>query len=866
MSEQALKARIAELELANSKLVRINQALIERVETGTTQRNGPYEAFQHSVVLAEQVRERTDALNQALSELKISHRALKEANHKAEISHQRLIDAIESISEAFVLFDDQRRIVLFNSKFDAEWRETGVRIEVGTTIDDVRRLAQDCGLIVETYGSDAEADVFRMRSGRWLQASERATSDGGLVMLFTDISQLKADEALRREKALAQKTRLLQRTVENLSQGVVLVTPDGCLEIWNERFIELTGVDRARLESHPAFHALLEQDPYSLLAPSQIPGSTGSLKETERFLADGRVVEIRTHPMPEGGFVNTYTDITERYQHAETLRESERWIRLITDQVPALIAYVDAELCYSFTNRVYDEWYGWPRGALSGQHIRRVHGDAQFSRLQPYVERAMAGEQVTFEIDEVAADSDRRYMLKSYVPNLNGDGETVGIFVLIRDITERRRTAEELRAAYQNMEQRVEERTSELLSLNKQLRSEIDDRKAAESRLLEANKEAEQANLSKTKFLAAVSHDLLQPLNAARLFTGALTELPLSEHPASLVRSVSHSLEDVESLLSTLVDISKLDAGVVKPDVTSFQVSDLLDNLANEYMQVASSEGVELRFVSCNAVIRSDTQLLSRILRNFLSNAIRYTQKGSILLGCRRRASSLVLEVIDTGVGIAEAQLGEIFKEFKRLTPANARQNSGLGLGLAIVDKISRVLGHPVRVRSTEGKGSVFSVEVPYGTLPATVEHLEPAFPDPEDRLHGAHIWVIDNDVAICDGMATLMKGWGCRVHTAVSLENLLEQVDLLTVSVDLIIADYHLDNDETGLEAARTLNDRLSAPVPVLMITANYTQELKQQIRQYGYLLINKPVRPMKLKTTLSHMLESATSFPIHS
>jgi len=760
MDRAVLEARVAELEGRNARLERINQALIERVESDTLRPPGPWEAFEHSVVLAEQVRERTDELNQVLSALKSSHRELQRANEQAAISNQRLVDAVESISEGFALFDAQHRLVQFNHKFVQLWQSVGVAMEAGMRIPDITALARQTGLIAETHpGHSRTMPVYRLHTERWMQISERPTADGGRVQLFTDITDLKADETLRREAALAQKTRVLQRTVGNLSQGVVLVTARGRLELWNQRFVELTGVDRSQLEGHPPFQALISHDRQRVLQPESL--AAGIVSAAECALDDGRVIEVRTHPMPDGGFINTYTDITERYQHAEQLRESERWIRLITDQVPALIAYVDAELRYSFTNRVYDEWYGWPRGALSKKHIRLLHGEEQFSRLKPWVERAMGGEHVTFEIEERNAVGEMRYMLKSYVPNISPDGAVLGMFVLIRDITERRQTAEELRAAYQHMEQRVRERTAELQSLNDQLLLEVDERRDAEARLREATRDAEQANLSKTRFLAAVSHDLLQPLNAARLFTGALAEQALNDKPASLVRSVSHSLEDLESLITTLVDISKLDAGVVKPDITSFRISDLLDNLANEYSQVARAEGVELRFVTCNAVVRSDTQLLMRILRNFLSNAVRYTEQGTILLGCRRRKNSLVLEVADTGIGIAQAQLAVIFQEFKRLSIATGRPDNGLGLGLAIVDKISRVLGHPVTVRSQEGRGSVFSVEVPYGELPRQGVTAECPLPTPMDQLQGARIWVIDNDPAICEGMRTLMSGWG---------------------------------------------------------------------------------------------------------
>jgi len=624
-----LLAQVAQLQQENHKLARINAALIERIESGMAQGNNPYTTFQHSVVLAEQVRERTDALNQAMAELKAS-------NH-----------------------------LLINARLRAE--------------------------------------------------------------------------TLRGEQAAAQKAQ-----------------------------------------------------------------------------------------------------------------ESERWIRLITDNVPALIGYLNADLVYEFTNKVYEEWYCWPRGMMLGQSLREVHSEQHCQRLDAYVARALAGESVTFEFAETNINNQERYMLRSYVPNMLASGEVVGIFVLIRDITERRRTAEALHQAYQHLEQRVAQRTSELTALNDQLLQEIDERRRMEARLREAKLEAEQANLSKTKFLAAVSHDLLQPLNAARLFTSALLERP-SE---TLVRNVSNSLEDVENLLGTLVDISKLDAGVIKADIAPFALSELLDNLAVEYTELARSEGLELHFVGCSALVRSDIQLLARILRNLLSNALRYTYKGRVVLGCRRQHQRLSIQVWDSGMGIAEERLEEIFQEFKRGDVQRPDQDRGLGLGLAIVEKIAGILGHRISVRSWPGKGSMFSVEVPLSaTAPKSLPMLAMSEPMLE-RLQGARVWVLDNDAAICAGMRTLLEGWGCQVITALSEQDLARQVDNYHAEADLLIADYHLDDDQNGVDAVARINGRRGRAIPALMITANYSNELKLQIRELGHTLMHKPVRPMKLKTAMSHLL----------
>lgn len=854
-----LPDRVEELERENRKLQKINKVLIERVEVSATTRTDPYAAFEHSVVLAEQVRERTAALNVALGDLKTSNTALSQAKQQAEVAHQRLTDGIESISDAFVLFDSERRIVLYNSKFESVWAGIGVSIKQGLGIQEIRRLADQHQLIEEElYGDEADNSVFyRLKDGRWFQVSERETLDGGLVILYTDITELKQNETARRERALADKSRVLQNTVDNLSQGVVLINAEGRLEVWNQRFLELSGFTETELNKQPLFSDLISRCELILLTPFSNHHSGNGTIELEQSLRNGQVIEIRTHPIPEGGFVNTYTDITERHQYAETLRESEQWIRLITDHVPALIAYVGDDLRYQFTNKVYEDWYGWSREALTGKTITMVHGGEQFVKLKPYIDKALSGESVTFEIEEKDPRGEPRYMLKAYVPNLDSEGKAVGLFVLIRDITDRRKTAQALQESYQTMEQRVVERTSELTNLNDQLWQEITERKQVEGRLLEASKHAEQANLSKTKFLAAVSHDLLQPLNAARLFTSALQEKPAVQSERHLIDSVGASLDDVESLLSTLVDISKLDAGVIEPDVTVFPVSSLLNNIANEYKQVAGSEKLKLRYVSSSAVVSSDSQLLARILRNFLTNAIRYTDRGSVLLGCRRKRHSLVIEVWDTGRGIPEEKLGDVFLEFKRLQASRDESDKGLGLGLAIVDKISRMLGHCISVSSIPGKGSMFSVEVPLAPADQyAVEVKTEHQPVADNLLEGASIWLIDNDPAICRGMETLLDGWGCDVQTVQNEAQLLSLLSEQEVP-GLLIADYHLDDDKNGLDAAINFNRQLKDPVPVLMITANYTNELKQVIREHGYLLINKPVRPMKLKMALNHLLK---------
>lgn len=379
--------------------------------------------------------------------------------------------------------------------------------------------------------------------------------------------------------------------------------------------------------------------------------------------------------------------------------------------------------------------------------------------------------------------------------------------------------------------------------------------------LHQAKAEAEAANHSKTRFLAAVSHDLLQPLNAARLFTCALEEHHLPEPSRRLAGNVARSLKDVETLLGTLVDISRLDAGLLEPDRAPFRASELLDVLAEEYHQITGACGLELRYVASTAMIESDLALLARVVRNFLSNAVRYTQQGRILLGCRHRADGLEIVVGDTGPGIAPAQQEAIFLEFRRLASGADERDRGLGLGLAIVDRISAMLGHSLGLISRPGHGSLFSITVPYATRAQSMDrHSAREAGSPSTaRLKGATVWVIDNDPAICEGMEALLSGWGCRVVAATSLNG----VNALGAAArpDALLIDYQL-SDSTGcadgLEVAGELRRRYPE-LPVVLITANHDAGLKGRARREGFDCLLKPLKPLRLRMLLLQRLASA-------
>jgi len=843
-NEASLVEQIKQLKEQNEILKKINHALMERVENHSNQ-FAPYAAFENSVYLAKQVREKTQELKNTLTDLKRSNQALTEANNEALIFKQRFIDAVNSISDGFVLLDIDGRVLLQNNTFTNFWADFGFTINVGTNLKDLKNRAKNKGIIHHVYPGDAHNmnPIYKLSDGRWLQLHEHRTMEGGWVMLYSDITALKTAENVRYEKGMTSKSLLLQSLVDNLSQGVILISSQQQIEVWNERFAQISQLAPNLLNGKPYFNNIIN------LTELDLQTATGHDCYVQT-LSNGTVLEIRDHHLNNGKLIKTYTDITEQHRYAESLKKSERWLRLITDNVPAMIAYIGADLKFEFTNKVYKDWYGYSPTDLYDLENQHNRTNFNLSKIKPYVDKALSGESVSFETEETNQTGDPCYLLKSYVPNIDSQSNVLGFFVLIRDITQRKQDALALQKAHTQLELRVEERTS-------QLQTEIKGHQLAQKNLVKAINEADLANTSKTKFLAAVSHDLLQPLNAAQLFNSSLAEQVKDPHLQSLVNSIDASLDDLDNLICTLVDISKLDAGIVKADKSSFNLANLLGNLANEYQQQTKYYQVTLSYVPTSLIVNSDSVLLARVLRNFLSNAFKYNNNGKILLGCRRQGNLVSIEIWDNGVGIAEDKINEIFQEFKRLKTSTVAFRNGLGLGLAIVDKIAKVLEQPIKVKSVIGKGSMFSIQVPLGKadqIPTVSEKYSNILQN--TTLTHCKIWLIDNDVNICDGMANLLAGWNCHVVTAISLKDLKQQVDIYNDNADILIIDYHLDDGRTGIEVAKIINEGRHSPLPTLMITANYSKSLKNEIKNTNILLLNKPVKPMKLKTSILHLL----------
>ena len=412
-----------------------------------------------------------------------------------------------------------------------------------------------------------------------------------------------------------------------------------------------------------------------------------------------------------------------------------------------------------------------------------------------------------------------------------------GIAVTFTDITASVEAALALERSNETLERRVRERTEELERLNQALEK--------------AKGEAEEANLSKTRFLAAASHDILQPLNAARLYVTAMVERARGQEDERLAGNVDASLESVEEILAALLDISRLDSGVMRPEIAPFRIADILKPLEMEFAPLAREKNLRLTFVPCSLAVRSDRRLLRRLLQNLISNAVKYTPRGRVLVGCRRHAGRLRVEVHDTGVGIPRSKYKVVFQEFQRLDQG-AKVARGLGLGLSIVERIARVLEHKVDVTSQPAKGSTFSIDLPVAVSMPEEPQATPAPARRGSQLDGLTVLAIDNEPAILEGMEMLLKGWGCEVITAPSAAGALEAVRLTRKTPDVALVDYHLDGGH-GIDAIMSLRWKLGK-LPAVLITADRTKKVRDAANAADMEILNKPLKPAALRALLAH------------
>jgi signal transduction histidine kinase/CheY-like chemotaxis protein len=378
-----------------------------------------------------------------------------------------------------------------------------------------------------------------------------------------------------------------------------------------------------------------------------------------------------------------------------------------------------------------------------------------------------------------------------------------------------------------------------------------------ELKVTERTRELERANQARSRLLRAASHDLRQPLHALGLFVAQFGERARDPETRHIAAQAGAAVTALQELLDAILDISRLDAGAISPKVADFPIATLLDHLGSAFAPSAAEKGLRLRIVPSRLYARSDPVLLGRILLNLAANALRYTQRDGVLIGCRRRGGRVRIEVWDSGIGIAPEQRQAIFQEFYQAADPQVG-GQGLGLGLAITARLAGLLGSRIEVASHLGRGSVFSCEVPRGERPAAPQSPAPVV-DATDTLHGALVLVVDDDALVRDAMQSLLTQWGCAVAVAATGEEAVALLEGRDRPPDALLCDYRLPGSETGIEVIRRLQALAGRAIPAALVSADTAPESLNAVRASGYPLLPKPVAPAKLRALVEHLVSAA-------
>ena len=519
------------------------------------------------------------------------------------------------------------------------------------------------------------------------------------------------------------------------------------------------------------------------------------------------------------------------------------------------VSVVDRDLQLVAWNKKYLEMFDYPEGM-----IRIGRNVAEIVRFN--AERGLCGpgdpdehvQKRIWHLQHGRAHVFQRVRQDGSVIEIRGNPIPGGGFVTsFTDISEHVRAVQQLAAAKEHLEARVSERTIQLSQMNTELLSEVELRRHTEQDLLKAKAEAEHANASKTRFLALASHDILQPLNAARLFTAALANQPLNDAGTQMVGQLENSLKATEDLIATLLDIARLDEGKIEPATEPVDLSAMLKQLFEEFSLVAANKHLKLRLRAGHFQVQSHATYLRRILQNIISNAIKYTPAGKVLVGCRRQGAKLWIEVWDTGPGIASTELERIFDDFFRVD-ATARGQQGVGLGLGVVERMAKSLGHQIAVHSVVGKGSCFRVAVPllstnWQTAASSNE------PQPMSYQHsGYQLLCVDDDETNLSALSTLLGQWQLGAVAVCNGESQVQEFMATGAQPDLVIIDYQLGHGIDGIQLYRQMLESWPK-VPGVLVSAAPEPDLPARAKAAGMLFLAKPIKPAALRAALNYL-----------
>lgn len=726
----------------------------------------------------------------------------------------------------------------------------------------VRRQARIIDALVQRANQQHELggsaySLFQSAIRLQSKVSEKTRDlEDALTTLGRASNQLETSEEER-----AQTQRTLQDALETMEGGFALFA-EGRLRVFNDFFKFLIPDIEEAVQEGLEFSAYVEA-----LAKS------GSIRPRDGFnrfglrrailqlgegpaapfvfgLKNDRWFVITSRRTRSDNTVILQTEITavvrgNRLEKNRLIDEQEHFLQAAFDHMPQGVATFSAEGTLLINNAQF--------GALLTLPIQLTTAGTSFGQIIEYLKaQAFVGELPHDDFASLIRFLRRAGNLRQRVRHISDrildidmhplpDG---GCIINVMDVTVEFQTTEML-------EMRVVARTSELTEANVQLRRQYEEQARVEEDLRVAKAEVEAAMSSKTRFFAAASHDLLQPINAAKLLISSLMDRSEPGETQETVRRLDSSFRSIEDLLRALLDIARLESTDTSLVVTSFPLDDVLHGVVEDLGQLAIEKGLDLRVVRSGLWVRSDQRYLARSVQNFVDNAIRYTEKGRILVGCRRHGDSVTLEVWDTGIGISRSDQTRIFKEFTRVGDSS-RNNQGMGLGLSIVERACRLLGHPVSVRSKPGVGSVFSL-----TLPIVA-------PNPTDAVAGqsiaAHadqdmdliILLIENDPGVAYAMTQKLESWGASVLAAQSTQEALDLVQDIGMAPDIILADFHLNGEDTGVQAILSVRDALGMSIPAIMITANHEDHVKDSGLANRFSVLTKPVNLSRLRSLI--------------
>ncbi|APO87989.1 PAS-domain containing protein [Marivivens sp. JLT3646] len=714
------------IERQRDKLLKICDALMQRVEQNHDDRSAAYTQFQRAVLLEEQVRERTRDLEHALDLLNESNARLATANLETERARSDLANAIETIQEGFGLFDSDGTLIMCNSRFGMHMPDIRSQLRPGLSFNDYVGMVSRSRYLHLPDGSSAEAWVaqrmqrhgeehvmfnVRMIWDRWVQVSEHRMAGGQTVVMQTDISDIIRMERMERGRLMDDQAKLIRATLEHINQGVGIFDHNQRLVGFNQRLAHLMSIPLTQIRIGLDFEIILRLIENDITIEGEVTG--GGLM---RWVT-------RTDPRPPLRF---------EFKRGET-----RWFDLFAEEMP-----------------------------------------------------------------------------------------DKGFVISITDITAEKDAARALSLANESLEQRVTERTLEL-----------EDALAV----------AERAIASRSRFVAAASHDLLQPLSAATLYLSSIGEELTDPRHSEVVSKAQNALTSVQDIIEALLDISKLESGRAAVDIHQIDLGALLRQLRDEFEPIAAKKGLRLKVLPSDLRVKSDATYIRRILQNLISNAVRYTNEGTVLVGTRRTRRSVRVEVWDTGPGIPASEHETIFKEFHRLN-ARSSASEGLGLGLAIVDRACALLRHPLTVESTEGKGTAFKVTVP---LADDTTHIPPSrlsVPAQTTWRHdGLVVLLVENDLDMRRALTLLLEKWNVEVLDVSSGEEAARLITEIDLAPDAMLIDFQLDNGELGTEVIKRLRS-LIGRVPTRLITANRNIDVHALSANIGVEVLNKPIDPISL------------------